>query len=391
MRAGVLRWWVMGLAAVWAAAGAGAQSDGGGEPQPATGGVASSAAENSSVPLASLMAVLGSEGKVRETDHFAIAYNGEYDHLRPLIGRVEGVYAAVSRMCQHARLIDRPPPDRLSILFFDSFADYRTYAASLGESGDALAGFYHSGSNLAVFYNTLTRPDLKAFDEQIEALRRQMLGAPRDRSGGDQRAALQRQIAGYQIQRDAFVDRINRLVIQHETAHQVLFNLGVHVRGGMNPGWLVEGLACQFEVAQSGGHGGLGTVNDHRLADLREAFALERSVLSPTPQQRRVAFESGRFVPLAELIGDAEVMAQRGDANMNYRYAEAWSLVYYLNRFHREDFVGYLSDLRNRAPGETVGRQQEIQLFEKRFGAIDARLEDAWIGYMLSIPSRNSP
>ena len=329
-----------------------------------------------------LLALAGEGYKIKKTQHFIIAYNGKYEHVLRLVGRVEGVYRAILRFRAGIGASDSPPPTGLPILFFDSFEDYRDFARTLGENVEALAGFYHHGTNTAFFYNTLTRPDVQEFNARIEGLREQLAGLGRGSLG--QSNALRRQMTAWRIQRDAFVERVNRLVIQHEVAHHCLFNGQVHSRTVQNPDWLVEGLACQFEVPQSASYGGLGSINYERLKDVRNAFELEKSILAPTQKQRRVAFESGRFLPLTELIGDARVMSSRKDPNQIDRYAQSWSLVLYLQRKHRQPFAIYMTSIRSRSAGASFDKKGEVAAFESAFGPLDEAFEDDWIRYILS-------
>ena len=339
-----------------------------------------------------LLDLAGEGFKIRQSDHFMIAYDSSYEHLRPLVGRVEGVYNAVWRLCQASNLSDQPPPKQLPILFFGAFDDYRDYAATLNADGSVIAGFYHHVSNVATFYNTSSRPDLKDLNAQIDRLQKRIIDSRRDRSrsrsSSSQTQAWQRQVNGLKIRRDAFVERVNRLVIQHEVAHQCLFNAEVHLRQGINPGWLVEGLACQFEVPQTASHGGLGSINYHRLADVREAFELAPDNLRPTAEQRRTAFDNERFLPLEELVGDSRVLLRRDDPNLNYRYAQCWSLVFHLHRHQREAFSKYAALVRRRPPGVLLDKRSEIAEFEAAFGPIDEAFEDAWIKFILGIQPR---
>jgi hypothetical protein len=85
------------------------------------------------------------------------------------------------------------------------------------------------------------------------------------------------------------------MTLQHEAAHQILFNCGLHVRGGQNPTWLAEGLATQFEVPQSRTkHGGV-RVNQVRYADFRDAFEVEPTAKRLPKDHARRAWELGPF------------------------------------------------------------------------------------------------
>jgi len=337
-----------------------------------------------------LLKLAGDGFRVRETGHFAIAYDCAYEHLRPLTGRAEATYQAIVRMCESTGVRTHARAERLPVLFFDSYEAFHTRTAALQPNAAALAGFYNTQSNVAFFFNTLSRPDVIDFDRQLAEYQRQVLELrQRGRSAAAEQAALQRQLTAWRIQRDAFVERINRMVIQHEVAHQVLYHLGVHAREAVNPGWLVEGLACQFEVPQKAAHGGLGAVNDIRLTEFRSAFDLAEGDAPPPAGARRAAFESGRFLPLRELIADAQALsAARGGTHLSFRYAQAWSLVLFLHRTRREAFAIYVNAVAGRAAGFQSDAATELSGFEKAFGPVDGAFESAWLDFVFEEMTR---
>ena len=184
--------------------------------------------------------------------------------------------------------------------------------------------------------------------------------------------------------RDAIVERFNRLVIQHEATHQMFFNLGVHVHGADNPTWLVEGLACQFEVPQTRLAKGPGRVNQMRLGDFREAVGVPPETKSLSNVAYRAAFETRRLIPLGDFVGDRDAFGRDGNRTA-FRYAQAWALVYYLSREHREALAAYLGQLSTRVPGRIAGPERESEDFEVAFGPLDDAFQRAWVSYMLKL------
>jgi hypothetical protein len=338
---------------------------------------------------ARLLAIAGGGFRIRETDHFTIAYDTPYDVVRPLIGRLEATFDAVWSFCEAAGLILEDPRARFQVVLFDGLEDYRQYRAKLGLPPDAAAtGFYWPETNVAAFVNTLSRPEVVHITEQIEQTLAELKEISANASGGEsartRRRALRRHATILRTSRNAIVEKFNRFVIQHEAAHQLFFNLGLHVRGAENPRWFVEGLACQFEVPQTGPSGGVKRISHMRLADLRDALAVEASTKTCTDTQYQGALDSKRLLQIADIIGQAEAFSGR-DSNVTFRYAQAWGLVYYLHREHPEAFLTYLRRLSSRRPGRPSDRTQEIGDFVSAFGPIDRRLEHAWINYMLRL------
>lgn len=330
----------------------------------------------------------GAGFRIRATEHFAIAYDTSYDALRPLVGRIEGVQGAVEKFCRGLGLHFTLPAVRLPIVFFNNHADFKRYETQAGFAGGSTAGFYSPETNVAAFSNTLNRDEMKQIGATMDQLDRQIRSlSSRGRRGaraGRRRSKLQSQIAKLSAQRSAMADRYNRLVILHEAAHQLLFNMGIHVRGAVNPVWLVEGLACQFEVAQPSVDRGLRRVNHLRLADLRDA-------LGAAPRENKLdearfedAIASGRVVPLRRFVSEPALFTVASD-DATFRYAQAWGLVFYLQKKHRDAFAAYLARLAARAPGRRIDKERELHDFEAAFGPANDSMERDWLSHTLRL------
>ena len=198
---------------------------------------------------ARLLALAGEHFSVHRTDHFLIASDGDEGIVNPLADRLEATYQAVVRFGDDIKLPIHPPPEPLPVLLFNRHSDFERYAGVVGFNDHSAPGFYHPRNNTAAFCNVLDLPQLRDISQRIE------------------QAEAPERIIDWRSQRDAIVETFNHLVIQHEAAHQVLFNIGVLSSDADNPDWLVEGLACQFEVPSRD------AVNQMRLADFREAIA----------------------------------------------------------------------------------------------------------------------
>lgn len=334
-----------------------------------------------------LQELAGPEFRLRETDHFTIAYDTSYEVLRTLISRLEWTFRSVWRFCEQSKLPVHPPPQRLAVILFEDHEAFRRYGATLGVDVTGIDGFYHNGVNRAAFCNTLNRPDFREVTEQLEQLRGR-LQKLRQESGPEaagRTRELRRELAALESRRDKAVKRINQLILQHEAAHHVLFNIGVHVRGGQNPVWLSEGLATQFEVTQGSTGAGRVRVNHVRLADLRGALGVERSVRKVTPELYEAAFAGSRLVPLKRLVTDDSLFELRGP-QLGICYAQAWGLTLFLQREHPEDFARYLEQLARRRLGKGVTPGQELAGFEAAFGPLDGAWQRAWLDFVLRLP-----
>jgi hypothetical protein len=335
-----------------------------------------------------LRAIVGEGSRIHETDHFTVGYDTSYEMLRPLIGRLEGTYDVVWRFCEKSVLEAHPPSARLEVILFDRHEDFLRYCDSVGFNGQGMAGFYSQSTNIAVFANTLNRPELiqvaKEIERATEELKRSRATRQNSRQVRARQDALRRHLGSLRARREAFVDRFNRFVLQHEVAHQMFFNVGVHIRGADNPIWLAEGLACQFEIAQAGRDGRLRRVSQMRLADLRDGFGVAPNAKGISDADYRAAFTSNRLLSLRALIGERGPFIRDRDS-LAYRYGQVWGLVYYLSRTQRDALPVYLQRLSSRRPGHIAEPEEEWRDFESAFGPIDDAFQRDWATYMLKL------
>ena len=110
---------------------------------------------------ARLREIIGEQSRLRDTEHFTIAYDTTTETLVALTARLEATHTSVERFCEGLGLAVASPPDRLGVLFFNEYADYASYCQDYGVSSSTAAGFYDQRSNLAAFVNTLNSPRLK--------------------------------------------------------------------------------------------------------------------------------------------------------------------------------------------------------------------------------------
>ncbi len=333
-----------------------------------------------------LLRMVGEGFRVRETVHFAIAYDTPYEVVRPLVGRLEGTYRAVVRLVKRLGLAVEAPKERLGVVLF---ARYERYAAFLGDGrlAASAAGLYDIERNVAIFCDTLESPTLRPLVERIDALRHRLRALTTDGAFEPVRArreALERALHDLRVKEGVLVERINRLVIQHEAAHQILYNLGVHVRGRPNPVVLAEGLACQFEVPQPPTPTGAPQINGARLGDFREALGVAAGADSIDEAAYREAVRSGRYLPLRLLLSDPAAL-DPGGRFAQFRYAQAWALVYDLVR-HRPEVLGRcLERIRRRLrENQAVPAMPATDLIDC-LGVGEAGAERAWVERMLKL------
>ncbi len=339
-----------------------------------------------SADVTDLLAFAGEGFRIKQTDHFDIAYDTPYEIIRPLVGRLEGTYDAIQRFCRFNKLQKSEKVTGLRVILYDRFEDYARFAASVGVQSESVAGFYSHATNIAIFCNSLHSPALKVLHDEIDQTieRRAKLGDAPSGSSAGARRPLTARLHSLHAQRDEFVKRFNRLVIQHEAAHQVFFHLGVHVRNADTPNWLIEGLACQFEVSQTNPRGRLTGTNHMRLADLRDALGVDLLKTNLGGDALLAAQTRKEWMSLREIL-TTEGPKHSMEGAMAYYYGQAWALVHFLHTVHGDGFSAYLKALGKRIPREEVGETQLITEFRDCFGQDLEQLERAWIHHSLRI------
>jgi hypothetical protein len=323
-----------------------------------------------------------------KTDHFAIRYDSSDETIRPLAIEMEKTYDAVARFCVANKLRSILQGTRLDVIVFEHPEAFKQHLAVVGVNQDSVAGLYDQRSNVAAFLNVSKNPDIRGIEERIVLLQDQLQrGQAEPRENQQDRPHITptaQDIHSLRAARDELILVFNRLVIRHETAHQVLFNFGVPQRGAPTPGWVTEGLACQFETPHSDSGQVPGENNHARLADFREALRVTPETQTVDEATIEHAITTGRLLSLPDLIVDRAAFESAG-SKAPFRYAQAWALVHYLMRTRPEDFARYLRQLSERKVGETIDPRREWTAFTSIFDEPDSNFQQSWIEYILRV------
>ena len=330
-----------------------------------------------------LLRLAGPGFQVLESSPFVIAYDTPRSAVDSLVNLGHETRNAVLRFCRGAELPIGDGSETLSIIVFDDYETFQKFALQHDRRIDGGAGWYHRDLHLSFFASTAAHPLMRPLSDRLNELEIELAR----RAPGDLISV--RAIAGHIMslrrQEEAIARYFNQFVFQHEVAHHVLFDLEVHDRSGSNPPWLVEGLACQFEVAQPDPRGRLSGVNPMRLADLRDLFRLGPDDRTMTADQIERAAREGHWVPMHRLVSDGDAFAGAGGGS-EQRYAQAWGLVYFLHNHKREAFAGYLQELMSRSVTKSASSNAPAVDFRRFFGQPDAAFERALLDTLLALP-----
>ena len=342
---------------------------------------------------ARMLAAAGPGFVLHRTDHFLVCNDCDEDVVRALIWRIEATYDGVYDFCRRLGIPVAHPDRFLEVIFFDSYRGFCNFARGQGSQCTNLTGFFYTKSNQAVFYNIADDPGLTDLRTRITELERRI--ADRELKPGsrsrDDRPSLRAdrvELIRLEGQRDAEVGRLNRLTVQHEVVHQVLYNAGVHTMGARNPGWLVEGLACLFEADQGDEADSARSVNSLRLRDLKNALGDGASSRRrSTDELLADAFRQRKLLPLVELVQDSQLFTRRDQPHLANYYAQAWSLVYFLQQHHGQQLADYIRLVSGRTLGEETTPQRELSDFESTLGPLDECFQARWADFVVGLHS----
>jgi hypothetical protein len=302
------------------------------------------------------------------SEHFIVVFDADELLARKLASRLETTYADAIRFCARTELPFVRHAEPLEVVFLDQADSYHAYAQTIDFQSTGTLGFFHAASNRSVFFNA-------EHDARIARLREQISQA---------RAAGERMEAGrLEALLDQYERQINQMVVQHEGAHQILYNLGVHSARGDNPMWLVEGLAMLFETVPSGAGSSFEQVNQFRLFDLREAIRAGHGADRLAYADYRRAVDDGRLVDLRMLITREELWQAPGQQANNH-YAMAWALAHFLLQTEPRALGAYLKTIVERTADEPPAG--ELAAFEAAFGELDEKFERRCIEFVLRLP-----
>lgn len=311
---------------------------------------------------------LGDGFKLRRTNHYSILSNTSEKDVKVFSAAIEKTYRSCVNYTQRLGFDAQTPPHKLLIYYFEEHKDYSDHSEKLGNGPreQSTPGVYFPLLNRSMFYNFQNQETFKKAREEAEA-RIEDLRAQLSKPGisSDQRRDLGRQIAEARKQatRSAAVGGdVSESIVQHEVAHQVLWNIGFHNPKSFvaNPRWFVEGTAMMFEPISTGASANFGAVNTSRLDEYRKLLAEKR------------------LIPVKDFVSTANHFATQIDV----AYPESWALIHYLNRTKRGRIKKYIELVNKRPADYTPSPQRELADFEKIFGRIDEEWVESWLKWM---------
>lgn len=307
---------------------------------------------------------LGEDYKRRYTDHFVVLYHADEEVVKNFIFRLEQSYKSVHRFSTKLGLKLSYPKEKLIVVFCPDYEEYNAQCEVFvrRKAPKVAAGLYWSApANFSIFYDMSQNSVMKEFADKV----RNLQDAARKATDRNTKKAKAKEAQWYQNRAKRYQQTNNRSVVQHEVAHQLLYNFQVHKPGARNPQWFVEGMATLFEPPPGRRGAGFNVINQRRLGAIRE------SIEKYTADELRTFIGAG---------------AEHKGMLSNEGYARAWALVYYLVKRKHKQLPKYVESIKKRSRLKDMTPEEAVADFEKAFGKVDEKFVKQWAKYIRRLP-----
>lgn len=259
------------------------------------------------------------------------------------------------------------PKYRMMVVLFKDRDDFLAYSKKLGPDNESLAGFWHTQTNLAVFFDQAESSRFK----EVRDLERRMASQREDAIRNRKRISNVNQIVRIADALDLILKMAREdadiEVVSHEATHQLAGNTGLFPRHVRVPSWIHEGLATYFESPEDASWGGVGAVNSDRLRKYR--------VLASDTEHSNVKF----------IVGD-QIFRYAGDLNQTlHGYAQAWALTHFLVERHFDEYMAFCQRLGEMPPDIILSPDVLTSIFEEVCESELDSLNSEWHRYMKSL------
>ena len=305
---------------------------------------------------------VGEDYRVKPTDHFIVLTNADEAIVKDFLPRLEKTYSSVHRFVDQVGVKIKYPKEKLPVLFCHDFDEYSARCKQFtGQPapGEAAGLYWRDPLNFSLFYDMSQVSFIKETTAKAEQLKQDAAKTP-DRNA--KQAKLRE--ANWYINRIAiFQQEQNRSVVQHEVAHQLLFNLQFHKADVDNPQWFVEGMATLFEPPPGKSGAGFNVINQSRLGEIRDAL-----VVMKTDDLKNF------------------ISRQRTGMLSSQGYAQSWALCYYLVKRKSKELPKYVELIKKRPVDRMLSTKENLADFEKCFGKVNDVFTKKFTSYITKLP-----
>ena len=259
--------------------------------------------------------------KVEISSHYVLLHDtsdakvGRKTRSQKRIELLEAVYESYFMKFALDGIVLEPPKEHMMVLLFAEESNFQRYSAQLDPDLKLTSGFWSPKDNIGVFYDQGTTRSMKFLASRAEDMQKNKLklrGTPLSQD-------MAHLANSFELLFKVARDESDIEVVSHEATHQLAGNTGILPRGKIGARWAHEGLASYFETPAGAGWGGIGAVNQTRLADYR--------IISRDPNRNRLEL----------IISDQLFYVARDLGEAVEAYGQAWALTYFLmeTRFDR--------------------------------------------------------
>ena len=297
-----------------------------------------------------LLLELGDGSSLVRSAHFVLAHDVRAKAARRYLEWQEKTYERIVHFCKTYGLTTSPLRRRLEVVCSKDWSRYRHLADPRVRQVTVHSGYYDPASRRCYF--GAASGDL-----------RERVGAP-------------------------LVEEMERLTVQHETAHQVIDAICPSLSANMPP-WLSEGLACAFEVGPEGGTDGYRSLNQRRAGDALTRFDSGQGHLAagdssgPPEESTRRHDSQQRLIDVITTRWEPKTCTTLTQPEL---YAAAWSVVFHLQTGRSEEFRTYLQRLTGEPHKPT--HLEQVKLFAGVIGPIDSAMTERVVDRLLQALKR---
>lgn len=312
---------------------------------------------------------------LRVSEHYLMVYDTAHPAADGRIDLLERMYAAFYSKMKAAGFAPQPIGERMVSVLFKDHAAYLQYGQAVdGDDMSGASGYYSPRTNRIAMFNNADNPQFAQLKAQMAALQSQIAEAERRATAAGEagdttlaqhlrtaRAGAIEKLTAAQNQYQAIAGLNNIAQTLHEATHQLAFNSGIQSRFVLNPFWLSEGLATNFETMNPAVP--FGPDEDNRVRRVALSAARRR----------------GHIEPLRAFIALVQP-GQIDDEKRTELYGQAWGLFHFLYQTRRDALRSYMRTL---ASGGAAGKDM-IGAFEAAFGSIN-EVEQDWRRFVRSL------
>lgn len=275
---------------------------------------------------------------------------------------LETVYEAYFMKFAMDGVVLEPPKEHMMILLFGEEKTFLRYATLLSPELKMAAGFWSPKDNIGVFYDQGTSRMMKVLTEIAKDMQKD-----KQKYRG---TAVSKDFAQLANSLDLLIkvakEEADIEVVSHEATHQLAGNTGIMPRDKIGARWAHEGLASYFETPAGAGWGGIGAVNQTRLADYH--------IISRDPKR----------TPLELVVSDGLFYVATTQEEAVEAYGQAWALTYFLMETRFNKLIEYYK--KSTEFDNEASPQLRIDAFTEIFGDM-RRLEREFHVFMESLKS----